>query len=272
MQSGLGVVSGLERGGTAGYGSALASGSPLLSGALGTTASDSLGAVGNLASGNYVGAVKDAYGAYTGATAQAGLSTTQAAAESAAAQAGGGAGAAASGGAVNAAGNAVGGALTAAVPIFLATQLASGLVNSSSDPGALAQRTAWSTESNLNASLEGWLGTNGTPALQGVSGDGSSKYPITYTLKDGTQLSGSSWNTLVGMYSRMDNPYNTGAQVTPQQIQQFLSSQPKSLTATAAPTAAQTEAAQANAQAVAAAQAEAQAARVAAAPALYSRG
>lgn len=148
-------------------------------------------------------------------------------------------------------------AANVALPAFLGYELASGLVNSSSDPEAAAQRAAWTNPSNINASLEGWLGTSGTPALKGVSGDGSSQYPITYTLADGTQLNGSQWTQLSSLYQQAMSPYAGGASSV-SDIQKFLSSLPKTSTATAAPTAAQLQQAQQNAAAQAAAQQAAQ--------------
>lgn len=220
--AGASIVGGIQQGGTKGTGLAIGAAGTLASnlGLIGGETGNLISLAGNIVGGNAAGAIRSGIGLYQGATATAGATTAEAAAQSTAAQAG-----ATSASAT--AGDAVGGALASAVPIFLATELATGLVNSSSDPGALAQRTAWGTESNLNSSLEGWLGSNGTPALSSVSGDGSAKYPIMYTLADGTQLNGDQWSNLVGMYSKMNNPYNTGTSYTAPQLQQYLSGLPK---------------------------------------------
>lgn len=193
LQSGLGVLNGLEAGGTGGYGSAAAAGASLLgqTGVLGGTASNAIGAAGNALSGNVVGAAKNVLGAYGSATSLAGETTAQAAAESAAAQSGTASAGAASGG--------LAGAASSILPVYLASQLYSGLTSGSVNP-ILGDQDALSQD--FQAATNSWLGDKG-PGLQGITGDGSAKYPLTVELKDGTQITGDQYQTLQSMMQKM---------------------------------------------------------------------
>lgn len=223
--SGLGVAAGVNSGGTAGYGSAAAAGANLLgqTGLLGTTASNAIGAAGNAASGNVIGAARNAYGAYAGATAQAGETTAQAAAESAAAQSGGssaaaGSGAAASGG--------IAGALSSFLPVYLATQLYSGLTSGSINP-ILGSKEALSE--NAQAYTNDWLNKSG-PGLQAITGTGGPSQTV--YLKDGTSINGDQYQQLNSMMNSFAMANKSNGMYTDEkplsadqnaQIKQFLS-------------------------------------------------